>query len=204
MSKNMIRTNYERVRDEMKPGDLIAFGGMGWISRIIKFKTRSHVSHVGVVLNIDDHGRVMVMESTSLNGKKGVQINRLSKRVAEYNGHMWWFPMSIDSRKSFNINNFWKFMWAQDGKKYDKWQAIFSATLPHAKEDFGKMFCSELVAGAYEKSGVLPSINASEVTPDDLLHMRLFDKTYYQIKSYKNKGVKGDLVLLYTNGGHTE
>ena len=184
----MISKQYSDIRDKIQPGDLIAFGGMGWASKVIKWKTGSKVSHVGVASHIKgEHGRMMIVESTSLNGKKGVQMNRLSKRVEEYNGHVWWFPLSEEVREKLRLVAFWKFLWAQDGKKYDYWQAPMSATLFWAREDFGKLFCSELVAGAYEAGGVLPDINASEITPDDLCRMRLYKKHYTQIKEYKGR-----------------
>lgn len=179
----MILEDYSDVRHEMKPGDLICFGGMGWVSKLIKWRTRSNISHVGVVAKVNDkHDRVMVMESTSLNGRKGVQMNRLSKRVEQYNGHVWWFPLSDRTRESFDVQKFWEFLWEQDGKSYDFWQAPMSATLFWAREDFGKLFCSELVAGAYEASGILPDINASEITPDDLARMRMYRRGYTQIR----------------------
>lgn len=184
----MINKRYSDIRDKIQPGDLIAFGGMGWASKIIKWKTGSNVSHVGVASHMNDkHGRMMIMESTSLDGKKGVQMNRLSKRVEQYNGHVWWFPLSEEARKKLSLVAFWKFLWAQDGKKYDYLQAPMSATLFWAREDFGKLFCSELVAGAYEASGILPNINASEITPDDLCRMKIYRKHYTQIKEYKGR-----------------
>ena len=55
------RMAYQDARSMMKPGDVIAFGGKGHFSDLIKFATRSDVSHVGVVLQTrvveDDTGR---------------------------------------------------------------------------------------------------------------------------------------------------
>ena len=65
---------YSKVRNQMRPGDVIAFGGKGHFSEIIKFATRSVVSHVGVVFQVDRSGgkfKNLVMESTSLDGKAG-------------------------------------------------------------------------------------------------------------------------------------
>ena len=53
----MIKREYEDARPEMKPGDVIAFGAKGHFSEIIKFSTRSLVSHVGIILQtkvVDD------------------------------------------------------------------------------------------------------------------------------------------------------
>jgi cell wall-associated NlpC family hydrolase len=55
------RMEYSEARSMMKPGDVIAFGGKGHFSELIKFATRADVSHVGVVLQTrvadDDSGR---------------------------------------------------------------------------------------------------------------------------------------------------
>ena len=177
-----INKEYSEVREQMKPGDMIAFGGKGLVSRVIKFFTRSEVSHVGVVARIDEHGRVMVMESTSLNGFSGVQLSRLSRRVAEYNGDVWWYPLNDSARKDLKLTRFWNYLWKQDGKKYDKWQAIASAIPIYAKESENRMFCSELVYGAYEAGGIIRDVNSSELTPEDLRREIIFAERIYKIK----------------------
>ena len=41
---------YATIREKMQPGDVIAFGGKSHFSEVIKWATRSSVSHVGVIL----------------------------------------------------------------------------------------------------------------------------------------------------------
>ena len=41
---------YQEARKLMKPGDVLAFGGKGHCSELIKLATFSTVSHVGIVL----------------------------------------------------------------------------------------------------------------------------------------------------------
>ena len=77
---------YSKVRSEMQPGDVIAFGGKGQFSEIIKWATRSTVSHVGVIMQskmfldggVQEGIFNQIIESTSLNGFSGVTTNRLS------------------------------------------------------------------------------------------------------------------------------
>ena len=69
---DMIQTTYARVAPRMLPGDVIAFSGKGRLSRVIKYFTWSRVSHVGMVSTVRKHG-VEVIESTSLDGKLGVE-----------------------------------------------------------------------------------------------------------------------------------
>ncbi len=47
---NAIQISYEEAREKMRPGDVIAFGGKGNTSDIIKFATLSNISHVAVIL----------------------------------------------------------------------------------------------------------------------------------------------------------
>ena len=63
--------SYSDARKLMKPGDVIAFGGKGHFSEIIKFATFSDVSHVGVILQTkildDDTGRFFLFEDQGQN-----------------------------------------------------------------------------------------------------------------------------------------
>ena len=91
--------SYEEARPKMQPGDVIAFGGKGHFSEIIKFATRSDVSHVGVILqtkvvdDTEDRFFNQIIESTSLHGFNGVVISRFSDRLATYEGELWWLPL---------------------------------------------------------------------------------------------------------------
>ena len=108
---------YVEARKLMKPGDVIAFGGKGHFSEIIKFATFSDVSHVGVILQTkipeDDTGRFFnqIIESASLNGFNGVNISRFSDRVNTYEGEIWWLPLREKIRAdSFNQKSFFDFL----------------------------------------------------------------------------------------------
>lgn len=191
---------YEEARDKMQPGDVIAFSGKGNVSEVIKLFTKSEVSHVGVVyktkqVNDADPNRYMnmLMESTSLDNFSGVIMTRLSDRIKDYDGNLWWLPLSQASRSKLDITKFFDFLVKQEGKAYDTKQAIKSALdalddapflrgTTYNKEDFSKFFCSELVAAALEDAGAINNINSSEVTPIDLCTFNIYDNSYYQLK----------------------
>lgn len=195
--------DYQNVRSKMKPGDVIAFGGKGHFSEIIKFATFSNVSHVGVILqtrvadNQADRYFNQIVESTSLHGFNGVNISRFSDRANTYEGELWWLPLRKEIRETrFNGEEFYDFLFnqARDRRPYDMPQAIKSSLdkldeLPfglrgptHNKEDFSKFFCSELVAAGLEKAGAAGTVNASEVTPIDLCRWSIYEDAYVQIK----------------------
>ena len=109
----------------------------------------------------------------------GVEISRMSERVEEYDGSIWWLPMFIN----FDRKKFVGFCLNQVGKKYDAPQAIGSAIdfLPDQQEDLDKLYCSELVAAALENADILKNINASEMTPADVVGFDIY-KSPVQIK----------------------
>ncbi len=191
--------NYDDVRHEIKPGDVIAFAGSGPASEVIQRATRSNVSHVGVVLQTqpgpdEPQGEVLqVIESTSLDGFTGVTISRLRERIQGYDGRVWWLPLRDSVRAKVNWQGFQDFLLQQEGKPYDLPQAIMSGLdqlddhallerATHAVEDFAMFFCSELVAGALEACGAITHLNASEVTPIDLCTFDIYQQDYYQLK----------------------
>jgi ASC-1-like (ASCH) protein len=62
---------YDEARKQMKPGDVIALGGKGNFSEIIKFAPFADVSHVGVIFQTkvveDDTDRFFNLMTSSLN-----------------------------------------------------------------------------------------------------------------------------------------
>lgn len=189
MNAQLRMSTYLAVRKLMQPGDDIMFGGIGPASTIIKVATMSPVSHIGSVL-ITDHGRVKVIESTTLDGKNGVTVSYMSDILKRYNGEIWFCPLSREVRENLDISLFYSFMMDQKGKKYDYPQAIKSALdiVPFCdnEEDLEKLFCSELRTAALEQAThgkvfQLRGINASEVTPDDCCHQNVHALEYFQI-----------------------
>lgn len=188
---------YSYYRPFMKTGDVIAFSGKGRISGIIKRATRSAYSHVGLVVNStmsDGFGQsVLLVESTTLgnlpdiiSGKviRGVQMQWLSQRIAAYPGKVWWVPLrqSIPEEKSVAMLRWIRSIHARQAP-YDTIQAIGSALdwwdrLGFTnKRDSYALFCSELVAYAWQVAGIIPeTINPSECTPQDIMQFSCLDK----------------------------
>lgn len=171
-------TAYRAVRGQMLPGDVIAFGGRGIVSDVIKWATRSSVSHVGVVRDAEG-GRVDVVESTSLDGFCGVTQTRLSARLLEYDGCAWWLPLADDIHHRLDLAAFWQSLDGAQGKSYDLSGAILAGLarlgLNAAQSpDASRLYCSELVAAALVAGGAIPSINTSAVTPAGLVEWRIF------------------------------
>lgn len=209
-----LNLNYQSARGRMKPGDVLAFGGKGEFSHLIKWATHGPVSHVGVILQsqirldkeptaTDKDARFfnLLIESTSLNGFAGVTINRLSERIDAYDGEVFWLPLSDEIRGRLDLKLFYDWLLNTAGREYDTPQALKSAIdildkipliggLTHNKEDFRKFFCSELVAAGLEVAGAVGSLNASEVTPMNLCQFNIYQPDYYRLKGDPDKRIK--------------
>ncbi|MCH2205254.1 MAG: hypothetical protein MK132_05210 [Lentisphaerales bacterium] len=212
---SLIKGNYRELRSQIQPGDVIAFSGQSHFSKIIKWATRSTVSHVGIVFETkvsfegqaQDGKIVEIMEATGLRrnpvtGKEiaGVQRHRMSTKLNYYDGDIWWLALSAEARSRFNFGEMANFLMHSEGKEYDSAPEVMSAAidsmdsrylggLSKNEEDFSAFFCSELVAAALEASGVLNNVNCSEVTPIDLCRFDIFSNDYYQLKGDEDKRI---------------
>ena len=124
------RKSYCKIKDCMKPGDVIAFSKDRPVSKFIELITDSEVAHVGVVLHAtlliggEPQGKPLnlVAEATS----SGVRISRLCGLQENYDGEIWWLPLSCESRETLkpNLNSFCQFLLDADGNPYDFENAI--------------------------------------------------------------------------------
>ncbi len=175
-------TTYEEIRDELKTGDIVLFGGKGLISWLIKKITHNHYSHIGMIVKINGLDFVAIWESTTLSNvpdiyhkkRKGVQIVQLSERIASYKG-----SISIRQLKGFKFGKKEEKIIADlrteiNNRPYEKnylsliksaWDGKWGK---NRKRDLSSLFCSELVAEAYLRLGLIADNETSnEYTPAD-------------------------------------
>jgi hypothetical protein len=195
---------YFMIRNTLRTGDVVFFDGKGVVSGLVRMFA-GYPSHAAVVEKVyrkkigdDETYRIRLIESTSQwVGKKwqvGVQYTFLSDRVKRYKGNIWVAPLSHDSR--FRISQYmndWEFcVDSMRGKRYDFWQAFrkgWAQKLPSlipVKQDFDRLFCSELVVALMQSVGILPlTVNASTVSPRELAQFAVYACKYYQIAGPK-------------------
>lgn len=183
----MSQATYDKLRDKMCPGDVILFGGKGWLSRMIRWGTRSPVSHAGIITRIGD--RVMVSDSTQMGDRIGVFTRPMSDVLEAYPGRVWWLPLSGPARARMNHTEFNKYLDQTKEAEYDIWQccragfrALTGFNIGGVKEDASKVFCSEFVAIALKRAGVYRFINASVITPGELPKYPIYAEDYAQLK----------------------
>ena len=181
---------YEDIRGSLKTGDIILFSGKGGVSHGIKLFTNSKWSHVGMVLRLPDSKAVFLWESTTLTTlkdaidgktKRGVQLVLLSDRLQRYSGEA-----AIRRLKNYKMTpkKYRKLMKLREklrNRPYEKdkielIKAAYDGLLGHNEEDLSSLFCSELVAEAYQKLGLLkePPLGqpSNEFTPKDFAEKR--------------------------------
>lgn len=179
---------YDALRSQLKTGDVLLFSGKSKISEGIKFFTLSKWSHVGMVYRfeseLDPKGSIFCWESTSIGnvadadtGKltKGVQRVELSERLErcfaegyEISVRPLSKPLTDDMVRALNA-----FRHEVSGRPYEKnkleliksaWDSILGAN----KEDLSSLFCSEMVAEAFQRMGLLTEdMFSNEYTPKD-------------------------------------
>ena len=185
---------YESIRSQLKTGDILLFSGKGGISEGIKFFTLSKWSHVGMVYRLDDSrdakSSIFCWESTSLSnlrdadtGKltKGVQRVELSERLErcfasgyEISVRPLAKGLSDDMVRALN-----DFRHEVSGRPYEKdkielLKAAYDGIFGDNREDLSSLFCSELVAEAYQRMGLLTEkVPANEYTPKDFSSERV-------------------------------
>lgn len=181
-------------------------GGLSDVIKNVTKSVYSHAS-VGVWMQpiVGDPPRHFNAESTTLNDipdaiygdfRKGVQIVAFSQRLDGYNGEVWWFPMKEPfSSKEILDMTLWLLQKEADCTPYDLdqgikavqadedtpfWARVLStplAALTSDKEDFGKLFCSEMVCKLYKLGNRIPKdVNASTITPNELLDFDIYKK----------------------------
>lgn len=173
---------YEVLRTQLKTGDIVLFSGKSGISAGIKWMTLSRWSHVGMILRLPEYDFVTIWESTTLSNlvdldtktpTKGVQLVPLSDRVDKYQGEIAVRQLRELELTKTDIDNLMALRRDITGRPYEEdkielIKAAYDGPFGRNAEDLSSLFCSELVAEAYQALGLLDeSTPANEYVPAD-------------------------------------
>ena len=164
------------------------FSGKGALSQGIKWFTRSGWSHVGMVVRSQDMGTLFLWESTTLSNvvdvasgglRKGVQLVSLSQRIAAYDGRVA-IRRLMGVRREPSMLKALRALRRQlrcrpyEQRELELLKAAWDGPVGGNVEDLSSLFCSELVAEAYQVMHLLPSeaghpryLPSNEYTPAD-------------------------------------
>ncbi len=177
---------YENIRRRLQTGDIVLFSGKGGISTGIKWFTQSKWSHVGMVLRLNEWDAVMLWESTTLSDikdiesgkeRKGVQLIPLSERIRKYKGEVSIRLLEVE-RSSEMLAELSLLRAEIKGRPYEQnlielIRSAYDGLLGDNMEDLSSLFCSEMVAEAYQRMGLLTQeIPSNEYTPKDFSDQR--------------------------------
>lgn len=181
---------YDDIRGSLNTGDLVFFAGKSLFSSAIKLGTLCKWSHVGMVLNIPEYQFLAVWESTPVGDikdlisntpKKGVQLVPLSDRVQKYSGSVAVRRLQGGSLGDGALDRLMGLRLklrnrAYEQEKIELLKAAYDGPLGANREDLSSVFCSELVAEAYQALALLPEDKPSnEYTPADFSQGRMRD-----------------------------
>jgi len=174
---------YEDVREQLKTGDIVLFAGKGLISMGLRVGSLCSWSHVAMVVRVTEPDVALLYQSTPVckakdffDGtlKNGVQINVMSDAVNGYNGRVAVRHLSVE-RSPAMLEGLSCFRQEVKDRPYEDHivqmvKAVWDGPLGHVEEDLSSLFCSELVAEAYQRMGLLPASEtggkpATEYTP---------------------------------------
>ena len=177
---------YPDVRSDLKTGDIVLFSGTSFTSSVIKWGIGGKWSHVGIVVRTPAFpDRVLLWESTTLADLADVETNRvqsgvqlvwLSARLATYHGS---FKLrALDTAITPEMDTALAQRRSQlsgrpyEQKKLELLESALDGWFGKSKhEHLHSLFCSELVAEAYQAMGLLPEsppgLPSNEYTPRD-------------------------------------
>ena len=172
----------------LKPGDIIGFSGKNWLSAGINIATYGvplySVSHVGIVAEVNVGGKLLLFESTTLNGSWpclitgkticGTQAHSPEFIVGQYKGGAWHYPLYRELYVHERVRLTY-FLRRYIGIKYDAKGALRAGGLAFAfleslfrEQSSQTLFCSEWVAAAQQAIGILQTGNFSGWSPNYL------------------------------------
>ena len=175
-------TRYEDIRHELGTGDLVLFRGATVFSRLIQRATRSTWSHVAMVIRLPEYDYLALYESCGLGGlpdmmsgepRRGVQLVPLSQRVRAYSGAIAVRRLEGVTLGQAERGALMALRRELRGRTYERSvtslvRAAYDGLAGTNAEDLSSLFCSELVAEAYQRLGLLGAgVPSSEYTPGD-------------------------------------
>jgi hypothetical protein len=173
---------YSEIRNELNTGDIVLFSGKGRISGLIKWFTKSIWSHVGMVIRSEELDMLLLWESTTLSKikdihshttKQGVQLVALSERMNTYDGSVGIRRLEDVCMTPLRTRALLEFRMEIKNRPYEEnklelLRSAYDGPLGHNEEDLSSIFCSEMVAEAYQRMGLLSEeVSSNEYTPAD-------------------------------------
>ncbi|MGC4101931.1 YiiX/YebB-like N1pC/P60 family cysteine hydrolase [Ferruginibacter sp.] len=173
--KKMPVIPYDKIRDQLKTGNIFFSSGSYAFSGVIQKLTKSTWSHVAVIYKDEELGRVLVLEAEP---NVGIRLIPLSKYLHDYKGKKRPYKgqiaiaqLNINLDKE-HLNRGISFGLDELTRPYDNYEIvrIMVRILFHiSKRERNKNYiCSELVRDILAKSGVIMQYQDTYISPDNI------------------------------------
>jgi hypothetical protein len=183
--RNLPRIPYEKIRDNLKTGDVVFCSGSYLFSGIIQKLTKSVWSHVAVIYKDEELKRVLILEAEPY---AGIRMIPLSNYLKDYKGKRKSYKgeMVIAKLKepieAASLNKGVSFGLDALTKPYDNYEIfrIMIRILFHiSKRERNRSYiCSELVRDIFAKAGVVIQYNDTYISPDNIWSDKRFEYKY--------------------------
>lgn len=159
-------TKYNAIKDQMKTGDLLQWNSSSIIGWLIRWKTGSDVNHSSLVIRLSEYEGLERRRFTHEALEHGVILNLLSRRLDQFAGKVWWYPLKDewDERRQ----RIGELALAWTGVPYD-YRSIADQLIASVSAEATALFCSEMCFLAYGFAGKAP-------TPGEMPGLGIFKK----------------------------
>ena len=164
-------TTYKQVRHCMKTGDCIQWQSkralIGWL---IKVLSHSKFNHSSLVIALREYGnlkdRRFILEAVG-----EIELRLLSKRLEDYSGHVWWYPLKDEYDECRDKIGEWALL--KIGVAYD-YTSIWKQITGRVSADAKKLFCSEFCFLGWKFGGI--RLKGKAPRPGDIPKYDIFKK----------------------------
>lgn len=167
---------YANIRSSLKTGDLVLFSGKSFSSESIKWVTLSKWSHVTMVMVMPEYDFVCLWEATTDANLRdldapcahqGVQLVPLSERMRQYDGAIALRRLEDVQLVQSDIDRLMVLRKKLARRPYEKstlelMAAAYDGPFGNQHQNLSSLFCSELIAAAYQALELLPKGRSSK------------------------------------------
>jgi hypothetical protein len=173
--KQMPVIPYQKIRDQLKTGDIVFCSGSYAFSGVIQNLTKSVWSHVAVIYKDEELGRVLMLEAEP---QIGIRLIPLSNYLADYKGTKRCYKGQIvvarlnhDLPKE-QLNKGISFGLDALTRPYDNYEIfriMIRILFKISKRERNKSYiCSELVRDVFARAGVIIQYKDTYISPNHI------------------------------------
>ncbi len=166
---------YQKIRDQLKTGDIIFCSGSYAFSGVIQSLTKSVWSHVAVIYKDEELGRVLMLEAEP---QIGIRLIPLSNYLSDYKGTKRCYKGQIvvarlhqDLPKE-QLNKGISFGLDALTRPYDNYEIfriMIRILLRISKRERNKSYiCSELVRDVFARAGIIIQYKDTYISPNHI------------------------------------